>query len=189
MKLHLMALDITLRNCGIALGSYDLDTQSLDIVQIRTFKTEREDRKIVRANSDDLRCSRELLAHLRQTALSCNVVAAEIPSGSQSAAAAKHFGITTGILAALSLNLPLIEILPSETKKIIGKKNASKIEMIEWAYRRFPDLSWKIDKKTQRPTLNSEHMADAIAVMHAAIETQQFKQMIAMRRTLQAVAF
>lgn len=189
MKLHLMALDVTLRNCGIALGTYDLDTEKLNITQIRTLKTKRENRKVVRANSDDLRCARELLSHLRQTAKTCNVIAAEIPFGSKSAAAAKHFGITMGILASLSLDLPLIEILPLEAKKSTGNENASKVGVIEWAYRRFPDLSWKINKKTQKPTLDSEHMADAIAVMHAAIETQQFKQMIAMRRALQEIAF
>jgi len=176
-------LDPSLRNLGIARAWLDVLTEELSIYEIELGSTESQAGKTVRKNSDDLRCAMEQHKKV-QTLAGFTVAFAEIPSGAQSARASFTLGIAVGVVA--SCPCPIIQVQPSETKMAtVGSKTASKREMIEWATALYPNLSWITanSKKTgTRFTDANEHMADAIAVIHAGIRTLEFQQLRAIMR-------
>ena len=51
--------------------------------------------------------------------------------------------------------------------------------MINWAFDKHPDVNWitKKRKGSLRLTNANEHLADAIAVIYAGIQSDQFKQL------------
>jgi len=107
------------------------------------------------------------------------VIFSEIPTGSQSAVAAFGLGIAMGILA--SIDIPVIQILPHETKLATGlTKKASKQAMIDWAVEMYPNLNWPTNKHGVMK--KSEHLADALAVIHAGVKSDQFQQLLAIYR-------
>ena len=134
----------------------------------------------VRKNSDDLRCARELITAIRKATKDCVLCVAEVPVGTQSARAAWSLGIALCTLG--TIDKPLIEVTPSEVKlSTVGKKTASKTEMIGWAMDQHPRLDWKVRKVKGvfKPVAANEHMADAIAAIYAGVYSEQFKQFVA----------
>ena len=99
----------------------------------------------------------------------------ETPSGSQSSNAMKSYGATCAIIA--SINPPTIEVTPNEVKmSSVGNKQASKKDMIKWAYNKYPDVGWLFyQNKLQN---KNEHLADAIAVAYAGVNTNDYKRII-----------
>lgn len=103
----------------------------------------------------------------------------EIPVGSQSARSMASYGICIGVVA--SIDKPLIQVTPAEVKLVAtGSKTASKDDMIKWATEMYPEGQWlTTNKKGVVSFVNkNEHMADAIAAMHAGVKTDQFKGML-----------
>ena len=97
----------------------------------------------------------------------------ETPSGSQSSAGMKSYGATCQLIA--SLDPKPIEVTPNEVKmSSVGKKTASKKDMIDWAYEKYPDVEWFINKSTGALQNKNEHMADAVAIVYAGINTDDF---------------
>lgn len=140
---------------------------------LQLVTTAKQDKKLVRASSDDFRRARELRESLQKFCNGHTVAFAEIPSGSQSARASWSLGIAVGVLA--SCPLPVIQVSPIEVKlATVGKKTASKDEMIEWATSLYPDAPWRIHRN--RYTADNEHLADAVAIVHAGIRTADYAQ-------------
>ena len=70
--------------------------------------------------------------------------------------------------------MSLIEVSSLEVKKSsVGKKTASKEEMRQWAYEKWPDAPWL--KHGGKLVQKNEHLADALASVEAGIRTEQFK--------------
>ena len=191
-EIQVAGLDMTMSNLGFCRFFLDLDTLDLRLDVAGLVSTEKGNRKLVRANSDDLRRSIEIRQGVDRVAGGCDFVFAEVPSGSQSSRAALSFGITIGILA--SLRVPLIQVMPSETKiHTVGRKTATKDEMIQWSYARYPQAPWQRyqrDVKNRAGILvhsagdvhdDNEHMADAMAVVHAGLRTEEFQRWYALR--------
>lgn len=178
------AMDPSLANFGVARLTLDLDTLKLSVVDLTLIETEKQTTKTVRQNSDDLRRCKEIVKVYHSIIGSCTVAFAEIPTGAQSARAMYAFGASVGMLA--SCPVPLIQVQPFETKlATVGTKTASKEEMIEWAGEKYPDAPW-IRKKVKgelKLVNKNEHLADAVAVAHAGIATDQFQQLLAMWRS------
>ncbi|MFA9261838.1 MAG: hypothetical protein ACEQSB_00560 [Undibacterium sp.] len=182
-------LDGAKANFGIARMTLNIDTMKLALNELTLIETEKDASKQVRKSSDNLRRSKELHEGIIPAIQDCTVVFAEVPSGGQSADAVLAFGIVIGLYA--SLPVPLIEVTPSETKMAaVGTKTASKQEMIEWGFENYPDGNWKTTKRGGLivPTLKNEHLADAVAIVHAGIKTKQFQQTIAMMRSALTLA-
>ena len=174
MALTVVAIDPSFRNTALVAAVLvgGKVTRILDAVTIKTEKTKN---KQVRASSDAINCCRKLSEEVQEFIKKHNpaVVFAETPSGSQSASSMKGYGISCFLLA--TINPPPIEVTPYEVKMAsVGKKTASKKEMIEWAFNLYPSAPWVIDKKTELPQMNQEHVADAMAVIHAGLNTQEF---------------
>jgi Holliday junction resolvasome RuvABC endonuclease subunit len=182
-----VSFDPALANFGIARVIINLVTLQIGVEKTALITTEKRTTKVVRQNSDDLRRAQELQRAMVANCGACMIAFAEIPTGAQSARAMYAFGAAVGILA--SCPVPLIQVQPFETKlATVGTKTASKEEMIEWAYGLYPHLPWlhyeKATKNHAKGDLHddNEHVADAIAVAHAGVRTDEFTRFIAMAR-------
>jgi hypothetical protein len=185
-------LDPALANFGIARMHLDLDTLRLSLERVRTISTEKlaGKGKVVRQNSDDLRRARELHEAFHEELQGCKIAFGEIPSGAQHARSALGFGVALGVLA--SCPIPIIEVMPVETKLAsAGSKTAEKGDIISWAAATYPQIGWrtyhkdvivkgKLKRKAGDLHEDNEHDADATAAVHAGIQTQQFKQLLAL---------
>lgn len=183
MIVQVAGIDPALKNMGVARMALDTETLKLELLDLRLFETEKQTGKTVRQNSDDLRRAKELVQGLHETVADCAVVFAEIPTGAQSARAALSFGVAIGVLA--SCPKPIIQVQPWETKlATVGTKTASKQEMIEWAGETYPDGLWLRRKLHGEMVLvdKNEHLADACAVTHAGIKTEEFQRLMAFWR-------
>ena len=177
------SFDPSMRAFGIARVIIKLDTMQIGVENLVLLTTEKRANKIVRQHSDDLRRAQELQRGMIANCDKCSIAFAEIPTGAQSARAMYAFGLAVGVMA--SCPIPLIQVQPFETKlATVGTKTASKEEMIEWATGAYPNAPWlRLGGKADGRILNdNEHLADAIAVSHAGIRTDEFKRLVAMWR-------
>ena len=84
----------------------------------------------------------------------------------------KNYGVSCFLLASLPDRC--LEVTPHEVKMAsVGKKTASKKDVIEWAYKKHPEAPWFI--RNGVPLMKQEHMADSIAVMYAGMRTKEFE--------------
>lgn len=189
------SVDPALRNFGLARVTVDLDTLAIAVLDLKLVETEKRTTKQVRQNSDDLRRAREVSDDFRAFVTGTTVCFGEIPVGSQSSRAMAAFGIAIGILA--NCPVPLFEVQPFETKlATVGTRTASKEDMIYWASELYPDAPWiRGTRKRKGGAVEknaildcNEHLADAIAIAHAGVKTEQFKQLMAMLRATAAAA-
>ena len=182
-KLTIVGIDPALRNFGYAIATVDIETGKFEVTDLELVKTEDDAGTKVRRNSDDLRRCRTHVMALKRIVDGAAMVAAEIPVGSQSARAMASYGACIGILAAC--DVPMIEVTPSDIKVCAtGKNTASKDEMIEWAHKKFPKAPW-LTRKTKAGTVlknENEHLADAVGAINASLQTEQWKQCLAMFR-------
>lgn len=176
--LPVLTIDPSLTNTGLAWHQLDLATLTAQVTGLELFPT--KGAEAVRKSADDMRRAAELADRIRRARSGMALVFAEIPSGAQNARAAFANGAVLGALAASG---PIIQVSPDEVKRAsVGKRNASKAEMIEWAVAMHPEAPWLRRKlKGQLELLAAnEHLADAIAVLYAGLRTDQFAQVRAM---------
>ena len=180
--MKIAAIDPSLANFGMAKMNLDLQTMKFDILDFMLIETDRQVSKQVRQNSDDLRRCKLIYRGFSEFVKDCAVVFAEIPSGAQSASALKALAMVTGLLAGCPK--PLIQVQPAETKiATVGTRTASKEEMIAWAAETYPDAAWLRVRKSGKLLAKNEHLADACAIAHAGIATDQFLQVVALWRS------
>lgn len=171
-----LSIDASLRFTGIAIGEIESGS-NIDVQHIHLCETQKSKNKKIRASSDTIQRCREtyLFVHHLIQEHNPKVIFAETPSGSQSSSAMKSYGTVCALIA--SINPPPIEVTPIEVKvAYMGSKSASKQAIIEKAVKTYPDLPWYYHgEKLQN---KNEHLADAIAIVHAGILTDQFKQIL-----------
>lgn len=180
-RIRVVSIDAAFSNMGFAYARIDIDSLEIEVQGLRLVSTEAQDRKEVRKSSDDLRRGKELHTALVEACRGASFAIAEVPTGSQSANACWSLGIAVGVLAGCPI--PLIQVSPIEVKLAsVGKKTATKPEMIAWAISKYPDAPWKMVKRkgAMVPTNDNEHLADAVAGLHAAVKSQQFLQAVTM---------
>lgn len=190
-KIRILGIDPALRNTGMAIADYDTVTGKLNVINVSIVKTERSSDKVVRRTSDDLHCARALVTGMKQQIAlhRPSLAMGEVPGFSQSARGAYSNGVCCGML--VSLNIPLIEVNPTEVKLAAGGiKTSSKAFMIEWAVKNWPEAGWKTRKVKGVVTLinENEHMADACAAIAAGILTPAFAQAVAMMNSMKEAA-
>jgi len=182
MKIPVLGLDPSLRNWGLAEGLLDMETGTLENVHLTLIQTEKDATKNVRVNSKDLQAAEDLATGLLPIATKAKVIFAEVPVGSQSAAAMKGYGICIGILGVLrAQGIPIIEVTAKEVKKVFtGDSLATKKQMIAQAVDYYPDANFPRDrgKATGRILDKAEHVADALAAIHAGVQTPVFQNLM-----------
>jgi Holliday junction resolvasome RuvABC endonuclease subunit len=188
--IRVAGIDPSLANWGMAKMRLDAETLDLELEDVTTICTEPRKGKTVRQNSDDLRRAGELYSGFQAWMRDCTLAFVEVPSGSQHQRSALGFGVAIGVLA--SSTVQLIEVMPVETKLAsVGSKTADKPEIIAWAAATYPNIRWntyhkdvtskgKMTRRAGDLHADNEHAADACAVVHAGIQTSQFKQLLAL---------
>jgi Holliday junction resolvasome RuvABC endonuclease subunit len=187
--IKILGIDPAMRNTGLAIAEYDILSGKLNVIRVELAQTQAsKDGKVVRKSSDDLMRARVIVNEIKRViAIHRPMIAvAEVPGGCQSARGAFSNGICCGVLA--SLQLPLIEVSPTEVKLAsVGNKHASKDDIIQWAVAAWPQAGWLTRKLKGEVKLiaDNEHMADACGAVAAGLLTVQFAQSIAMMASMQ----
>lgn len=162
-----IGVDMALANMGLVSFRVEEgpDGVTYTPLSMKLVSTQTQAGKTVRKSSDTLRRAKHLVAELKAWCEGADLVCAEVPTGSQSAAAASALGVAVGVLA--SCPLVIAEVSPNEVKlRSVGKRDASKEEIRQWAYARWPQASW-LQHNSKRTQAN-EHLADACAAVVAA---------------------
>lgn len=178
--IQVVGFDPSLRNWGACKGILVPGGQ-VSITKVDVFQAVLPTGKQVRQNSLDLESALQICTAAAAFAKGAQAIFVEIPQGSQSARAAAGYGICIGILGALrTMGIPFIEVTPTEVKMVsVGKKTATKAEMIAWATSQHPEAKWPTYMEHGVELVSAakaEHMADAVAAVHAGIATNSFKQ-------------
>lgn len=178
MKIPVVGFDPSLRSWGIAEGSLDLVTGYLDSLRLSIIETKEPKGKQVRQNSTDLYIAEQLAKGAMSAARKAKVIFVEVPVGSQSARAMASYGVCVGVLGAIRAEgIPLIEVTPLEVKKTFtGNKTATKEEMIVKAISLYPEANFPMHRG--QPSNKAEHVADAIAAIHAGVLTPMFQNLM-----------
>lgn len=178
--IKVVGFDPSFRNFGLAWAEVNINTLDIEAKRVQLVTTESRLTKEVRKNSDDLRRAKELIRGIKMATVDQTFAICEVPQGSQSARASWTLGIA--LCAVATCPIPMIQVSPTEVKMAtVGKKNASKQEMIDWAMSLYPDVNWLMRKSKGKlvPTNANEHLADAVAVIHAGVLTDQFSNALA----------
>lgn len=182
--IRVAGLDPSMRNFGMVKGTLDITSGVFlpDTIYLATTAADTKKQKVVRKNSLDLLRAKTLFEAMQKFLRDVDFVFVEIPVGSQTARAMTSYGMCIGLLVSIS-HIPMIQVTPNEVKLITGNgKNATKEQMIQWAYSLYPNLDWfrRKVKGVEELTKKNEHIADAIAAVHAGLESDQFKQLMAL---------
>lgn len=179
--LKVVGMDPSSRNWGIAAGMLDTATGKLVIKTLRVTQPILPEGKQVRQNSSDLAVAHQLYEGTLPF-LKADLIFAEIPQGSQSARASLCSGICIGALGAVRHTQAFFEVTPDEVKRFtVGKRNATKKEMIAWAVAKHPEAPWPRKSNGEVKLGDAEHMADAVAAIYAGLQSQPYKQLASMR--------
>lgn len=183
MKIPVLGMDPSLRNWGLAEAILDLDTGVLSTPKISLISPQDLKGKQVRQNSKDLHTARQLAEGAIKACRNARVVFVEVPVGSQSARAMASYGVCVGVLGGiLAEGQQLIEVTPTEVKYCFTQdKTASKELMIQTAIEFYPDANWP--RHRGAIAAKAEHMADAIAAIHAGVHTPMFQQLMALLKS------
>lgn len=181
-QINVVGMDPSLRNWAVNRGLYDLASGKVSIQSMNVIKADVPNGKQVRQNSKDLASAQQVYAATWKAIQGAQAVFVEVPIGSQSARAMASYGICVGILGSIrAAGIPFFEVTPNEVKLITGLgKQATKRQMIQWAYDQHPDADWPFQTKKGVTTIvesKAEHMADAIAAIHAGIAGNEFQQL------------
>ncbi len=131
------------------------------------IRTEKSAKKTVRTADDNAERAAKIARELRELIERHGVKACvgELPSGgAQSARAISQMSMAVAVVAAVTelSALPTEWCTPGDVKKaMIGRKDASKDEIMEEAKRRYPSLSVGL------PKASFEHIADAVGAYEA----------------------
>lgn len=182
--IRIVGIDPSLNNFGFAVAEVDIETLEIKIQSIKhacPIIEKKAAAKQVRKNCDDIRRASWLRKQLLLAIDGADFVSVEMPVGSQSARAMASYGMVIGVLT--SCTVPMIQVSAAEVKiNGAGHKTASKEEMMNWAYNKYPHLNWNTRELKGKKVLNAnnEHCADAIGALIAGVNSDQFKEMIAM---------
>lgn len=176
--LKIGGFDPSMKNFGLVKAELDMQAGVLDnlVLYLVQTKPDSKNKKTTYKNVQDFKRAQMLFNETYEFFKDLDVICVELPVGSQSAAAMKSYGMCVALTAAL--NIPMIFVTATEVKIAgAGNKNSTKKQMIDWAVKEYPDASWLTYKKHGVMLLNgaNEHLADALAAIHAGVQTDQFE--------------
>ena len=186
MKIWVAGLDPAFSNFGMAKGILDISDGRFEFKEMQLAQTHKSTNKTIRTNCDDVDRCKQLYGAITEFLEGVSVVFAETPVGSQTAAAMKSYGVSVAFMGALEI--PPIQVTASQVKAVTGDKNATKKQVIEWAAKEYSEAPWlpgKLRKGSNPATFpkdikgkllhkDNEHMADALAAIHAGVQTEEF---------------
>jgi hypothetical protein len=184
--LKVAGLDPSMKNFGMVRGELDLDSGLFYPVDVGLLETSPTKVKTVRKNSDDLFRANALYEGMSDFIKDVSLVFVEVPHGSQSARAMASYGMCIGILASITKSFIQVSALQVKLAACNNKK-ATKDDMIKWATTTYPNLKYFTRKLKGEVvmTAKNEHIADAIASVHAGVATNEFKNLLSIYRSQQ----
>ena len=170
MDKTILCLDPSFRHTGVAIIAHDIDGFAPRVIHQKTIHTKKGafDRKVV--TEDDHQSARFLYSEVIKllNEWQPDMILAERPGGSQSAAAAKLLGFVKMMLVALEYYYPHVAfVTPNQVKKVLPTSAPDKDDIIDWAFAQHPEAPWRL--RNGQPMKLHEHEADAIVVYHAAL--------------------
>lgn len=184
----MVGIDPSLRNWGLSVGTVTLSqpfTVLLEKVSILCPVLPKG--KQTRQNSMDLESAKQLCEGTLEAVKGANAVFVEVPVGSQSARAMASYGICVGVVGSIrAMGIPLFEVTPTEVKMAsVGRKTATKQEMIDWAVNTHPEANWPTYSHKGETFITAsiaEHQADATAAIYAGLACNTFQQMLSLMK-------
>lgn len=185
--IRVVGFDPSLRHWGVSVGHINMDKGILIVDHVDVIEPVLNTGKQVRQNSMDLEAANILASGAMEYAKGAQAIFVEVPVGSQNSRASLGCGLCIGILGALrATGIPFFEVTPNEVKMVtVGKKTATKKEMIAWAMAQHPEAPWPMYKEKGQLLVSeakAEHMADATAAIYAGVRSNSFKQTLHMLR-------
>lgn len=187
-KIRVAGIDPSMSNFGIAIAEIDVETNAIQLLDLKLIHTESDGSKTVIKTADNWRRAKELRAGMVEAVQGCTVAMAEIPlmvtphpkMNPGAASLANHnSGIAIGVIAGCPI--PVVGVMPKDVKLAsVGSIRADKKEMIDWAMALYPSAPWRMRKLRGEmvPLADNEHLADAVGVIHAGVQTAQFKSIL-----------
>ena len=187
--MRFVAIDSSLNNTGLAVGSY-IDG-IISVEKLYLFENgEAVDKKYKNTKKQLRRKTKECIEkctltfhNIRETLKkiglnTIDIVFIEEPTGSQNSSGMKSYGVTCQLIGVLTdfFNVTSVSVEGVKVSSV-GNKNASKEDIINWAYNLYPNLEWdihKVGKYKGKLKDKNEHKADAIAIAYEGI--QQYKR-------------
>lgn len=173
--IKLIGLDPSLRNFGVSKAYFDPSTKSLDIydgfvIQSKPTKSKSQAKQDIETAYSTFNCLSPLIAEV-------DYFTAEVPTGSRSSRAMASYGICLGILGSLVATNPnFYHCTPYDVKKVVGTKETSKEEIIEWVKQTYPSvLSWLPKTKNK-----AEHICDSIVTLHLLTHNPDFLKRVSL---------
>jgi Holliday junction resolvasome RuvABC endonuclease subunit len=166
-------MDPSFRNWGLAYCEYDNGV----ITVLKTQLVQTVEPQGTKRSAGDIQSCATLFDALDEAMyqFSPDILVAEIPIGSRSSRAANGYGVCMALLGALSsYGVPMVHVTPNQVKGIVGSSTASKNDVIDWVLKKHPTVPFP-RRGGAIVSSKSEHMADAIAALHAATKLQSFK--------------
>lgn len=188
--IRVAGFDPSFRNFGMVKGDLTIEKGSdplfclTELQLLETNKGTTKNRNLLQS-ADDFRRCRELHDGIAAFLHDVDMVCVEMPIGSQNANGAKAYGICIALLAGMSKHIPVIQVTPDQVKMAsVKKKNATKQEVINWAFAKFPEADWLTRKLKGKllPVAKNEHLADALAAIAAGLRTEQYAAFSLMMR-------
>lgn len=165
----IIGFDPSLRNWGYCIATYADD--KLTFHQGGVLHSKPDD--LERQNLKDLQSVTQLYNQLKGLVNEHKpkYLVAELPVGSQSSRAMVSYATCICLSAVLayadgSNTIPLLTVTPNQVKVAVGKRDATKDEVINWVFTHYPNTQqWLKDV----PKTKQEHICDAIVATHIAL--------------------
>ena len=160
--MRILAIDPALRNTGYVLAEYLPSTDEIVYITTGVIHTKTS----THTGQNLVQDANYILTQLAALLPQCDVVVSEVSTFSQNADNATTNGIVISILGYVSTQKKLFLITQSDAKLYASDKElCSKQEVMEWAKAILPCHLIPRTKKV------FNHVADAVAVLHASIKT------------------
>lgn len=176
-RIKVLGLDLAFTHVGLVVGVMRTPApygiEPVEVKVIETVPDAKGKKRFTYKSEEDISRCRVISTHIIRTLAEnpgIQAVAAEIPTGSQSARAAKTLGMATGIIATLAdcyPTLPFVWVFPNDWHRFLfNKLNPTKKEVINWVDLNWKDFDWP--KKATGVGIkkgDQEHAADAMGTL------------------------
>lgn len=168
--IKIASFDPSLRNWGVALAH--LSYEGLEITDTAIIKTKNTKSKVLKQNTSDINSALILYEDLVPYILWADLITVEVPHGSQSSRAMVSYGVCVALIGVIqSMNANVIQVSANDVKAVVREDKShkpTKEDVIRWVRDKHPEANLP-------NTLSAEHICDAIVAIHAAMETEKFK--------------
>lgn len=179
--LKVVGMDPSLRNWGMSSATYDPVSHSLEILDFELIQPKLPTAKLKQGELDII-AAEQLFTQAYKYAKDADIVCVEVPVGSQSARAMVSYATCTAIIGALiAMGLNVVAVTPTEVKQVVGIKDASKRQVIEWVSMKHPLAPYPTYKRGGQNLISegkAEHVCDSVVAIYAAMKKKRFLQLV-----------